>query len=80
MSWLNILSDGEWHKAKEFPCSSRTIRKYCEENPAEIISLPSLGYRLVQFAEHKEIEHSIHTLRSRAEKLLYRADELDSGR
>lgn len=76
-SLWRILADGEWRKQKSIPMRGVKVRKVCNEYAPYFISNTQQGYRRTDLATHSEIEHSINDLRSRAKKMLERADKLE---
>ena len=74
----HILSDGQFHKAKDIPMNSRMIRAVCSEKPDHFLSTQQ-GYKLVKYATADEIENAIADLRSRIKHIERRAHALDTA-
>jgi len=70
------LSDGNWHKARQIPMNSRTIRYVCQAYSHEFISTQK-GFRLMKHASTDEVRNAINDLNSRARKLTERAAGLE---
>lgn len=75
---LNALADGTWKKgpslARMCGVTERTIRRVAEET-AGLIS-GNDGYKRVDLATKAELARNVASLRSRARKLMARADEI----
>lgn len=74
--WLFLRSNG-WTKQKDIPIPGVTVRAICNDYAPYFISNTQRGYYVTKLAEEEDIQHSINDLRSRAEKMLDRADKLE---
>ena len=71
-----LLSDGQFHKAKDLPMNSRMIRAVCSEKPEHFLSTQQ-GYKLTKYATDEEIDIAVADLRSRIKHLDARASGLE---
>lgn len=77
--FLEQLSDGQWHRAKELSwslhTSDRVIRMMAEKSAGRVISGQE-GYRLLRYATNDEIDHAEAWLLSQANRMRERALEI----
>ena len=73
----HILADGRWRKQKDIRMPGTKVRAVCNQFAPYFISNTAQGYRRTDLAFESEVEHSIADLRSRAKKMLERADKLE---
>jgi len=74
-----LLSDGQWHKAKDLAPhmgGSRIIRAICLAKPQHFISTQA-GYKLTKYATDDELMNARNDLLSRCKKMQARADAID---
>jgi predicted transcriptional regulator len=80
---FQYLWDGKYHTANEIQqalgISPTEVRKIAQENPEDIIGL-TRGYKLALFASEQEVVDAVHTLYSRARKIMDRAAALHEHR
>jgi hypothetical protein len=80
---FNYLWDGAYHTANDIQqalgIAPTEVRKIAAENPDEIIGL-TRGYKLALFASEQEVIAAVHTLYSRARKIMDRAAALHEAR
>jgi hypothetical protein len=80
---FQYLWDGAYHTANEIQqalgISPTELRKIAAENPEDIIGL-TRGYKLALLASEQEVIDAVHTLYSRARKMMDRAAALHEHR
>lgn len=74
--WAFLAKRG-WVKQKDIPIPGPTVRQICNDYAPYFISNTARGYHLTKSAPEDDVRHSINDLRSRAKKMLQRADKLE---
>ncbi len=81
--FLEQLSDGQWHRAKELSwslhTSDRVIRQMAESSNGRVISSQH-GYKLNRYATNDELDHAEAWLISQGRKMIDRAREIRVAR
>ena len=75
-----LLSDGNWHKAKDLAPhmgNTRIIRAICEAKPEHFVSTQA-GYKLTRYATDDELMNARNDLLSRCKKMQARAEAIDA--